>query len=129
MDQDIRTKRARFIDESVDVRETFGFGSPPEVLRAVKLYVGSHYGSMLWDLGSDMASQYFNAWSTCVKLTWQVPRATHSYFVEHLLSCGLSSVRVDTLGRYTKFIRGLQSSPSMEVAVMCGVAKKDNRRR
>ena len=127
MDQDIGTKRARFIDEGVDVRETFGFGSPPEVLRAVKLYVGSHYGSMLWDLGSDGATQYFNAWSTCVKLTWQVPRATHRYFVDHLLSCGLSSVRVDTLGRYTKFVRGLMSSPSMEVAVMCGVAKKDIR--
>ena len=48
MEQDIRTKRAKFIDESVDVRETFGFGSPSEVLRAVKLYigiVGSHYGT------------------------------------------------------------------------------------
>ena len=95
MDQDIRTKRARFIDESLELRETFGFGSPSEVLQAVKLYVGSHYGSMLWDLGSSLATQYFNAWSTCVKLAWQVPRATHRYFVDHLLSCGLSSVRVD----------------------------------
>ena len=32
MDQDKRTKRARFIDESVEVRETFGFASPSEVL-------------------------------------------------------------------------------------------------
>ena len=82
---------------------------------------------MLWALGSDLATQYFNAWSTCVKLTWQVPRATHRYFVDHLLSCGLSSVRVDTLARYTKFVRGLLSSPSMEVSVMCGVAKEDIR--
>ena len=82
---------------------------------------------MLWDLGSSLATQYFNAWSTRVKLTWQVPRATHRYFVDHLLSCGLSSVRVDTLARYTKFVRGLLSSPSMEVSVMCGVAKQDIR--
>ena len=80
MDQDIRTKRAKFIDESVEMRETFGYASPAEVLRIV--YVGSHYGSMLWDLGSDMATQYFNAWTTCVKLAWQVPRATHTYFVD-----------------------------------------------
>ena len=127
MEQDIRTKRARFIDESVEVRETFGFASPAEVLHAVKLYVGSHYGSMLWNFGSDMAKQYFNAWSTCVKLAWQVPRATHTYFVDQLLSCGKSSVRMDTLTRYSKFVKGLIASPSMEVAVMCGVARQDIR--
>ena len=127
MEQDTRTKRAKFIDESVEVRETFGFASPSEVLRAVKLYVGSHYGSMLWDLGSEMAGQYFNAWKTCVKLTWQVPRASHTYFVDNLLNCGMSSVREDTMARYTKFVRGLMLSPSKEVAVMCGVARQDVR--
>ena len=115
------------MDDSVDVRETFAFGSPVEVLSAVKLYAGSHYGSMLWELDSDMAAQYFNAWTTCVKLTWQVPRATHTYFVEQLLSCGQSSVRMDTLARYSRFVRGLRASPSMEVAVMFGVARQDIR--
>ena len=125
MEQDIRIKRA--IDESVDVRETFGFGSPSEVLRAVKLYVGSHYGSMLWDLGSDMATQYLNAWKTCVSLTWQAPKATHTYFVDQLLNCGISSVREDTMTSYTKFVRGLMMSPSMKVAIMCGVVRMDTR--
>jgi hypothetical protein len=127
MDKDIRVKRATFIDESVSVREMFQFANPAEVLQAVKLYVGSHYGSMLWDLGSDMARQYYNAWTTCVKLAWQVPRATHTYFVDHLLSCGQSNARMDILGRYAKFVRGLKASPSMEVAVMCGVAQRDIR--
>ena len=82
---------------------------------------------MLWDLGSEMAGQYFNAWKTCVKLTWQVPRASHTYFVDNLLNCGMSSVREDTMARYTKFVRGLMLSPSKEVAVMCGVARQDVR--
>ena len=34
MDKDIRVKRASFIDESVEVRETFEFASPVEVLQA-----------------------------------------------------------------------------------------------
>ena len=127
MDKDIRSKRAQFIDESVHVREGFEFASPVEVLQAVKLYVGSHYGSMLWDFGSDMASQYCNAWNTCVKLTWQVPRSTHTYFLEHLLSCGHTSVRTDILARYTKYVSGLRTSPSMEVAVMFGVVHGDLR--
>jgi hypothetical protein len=127
MEKDIRSKRAGFIDESVHVRESFEFASPVEVLQAVKLYVGSHYGSMLWELGSDMARQYSNAWNTCVKLTWQVPRATHTYFVEQLLSCGHNSVRTDVLARYTRYTKGLKASPSMEVAVMFGVVQRDIR--
>ena len=34
MDKDIRVKRASFNDESVEVRETFEFASPVEVLQA-----------------------------------------------------------------------------------------------
>ena len=127
MEKDIRAKRASFIDNSVEIRETFEFASPSEVLNAVKLYVGSHNGSMLWDLGGDLAQQYYNAWNVCVRLAWQVPRATHTYFVEQLLCCGLSSTKADILARYSKFIRGLIASPSKEVAVMYGVAKRDIR--
>ena len=127
MEKDIQVKRATFIDESVEIRKTFGFASPAEVLQAVKLYVGSHYGSMLWDLGSDLASQYFTAWTVCVRLAWQVPVATHTYFVDQLLCCGISSVRMDTLARYCKFVRGLMASPSMEVVAMYGVAGQDIR--
>ena len=61
MDQDIRTKRASFIDESTKVREDFAFASPCEILRAVQVYVGNHHGSNLWRLDSVMAEQYFSA--------------------------------------------------------------------
>ena len=74
-----------------------------------------------------MAEQYFTSWRTCVKLAWHVPRSTHSYVVDHLLASDISSVRSDAITRYIKFVAGLQSSPSMEVAVMFGVASKDVR--
>ena len=45
MERDIMVKRATFIKESTEIRETFTFASPVEVLRAVKLYAGSHYGA------------------------------------------------------------------------------------
>ena len=74
-----------------------------------------------------MAEQYFTAWITCVKLAWHVPRSTNSYVVDHLLASDISSHRSDAITRYIKFVAGLQSSPSMEVAVMFGVASKDVR--
>ena len=62
-----------------------------------------------------------------MKLAWQVPRAAHTYFVDHLLRNGLSSVKTDIMSRYVKFLAGLHSSPSMEVRVMYGVAAGDVR--
>ena len=72
MDKDAKVKRAAFIRESTDLRETFGFASPTEVLRAVKLYAGSHYGSSLWKLGGESAGQYYTAWQTFFVLGFQV---------------------------------------------------------
>ena len=41
MDQDTRIKRPKFIDATVEGRETLAFASPAEASRAVKLHVGS----------------------------------------------------------------------------------------
>jgi len=47
--------RAEYISKSTEVRETFSFASPVEVLRSLKVFVGDMYGSNLWQLSSDMA--------------------------------------------------------------------------
>ena len=58
------------------------FAHPTEVLRYVKIYCCDHYGSMLWDFQGDLANKYYNSWKTCIKLAWEVPRATHSYILD-----------------------------------------------
>ena len=125
MDKDIREKKATFISRSTEVRETFSFAHPEEVLHAVKTYCCDHYGSMLWDLEGDLANQYFNTWGTCVKLAWDLPRAMHSYFLGPL--SGLITVKWDVLSRYAGFYRGLLSSPSREVGIMARLVAKDLR--
>ena len=82
MEYDTTVKRAKFINKSTEVRETFFFASPVEVLKAVKIFAGDLYGGNLWKLRGDMAQQAFNAWNTCIKLAWQVPRGTHTYMVD-----------------------------------------------
>ena len=73
-----------------------------------------------------MANQYFNTWSTCIKLAWDLPRATHSYFLE-ALSGGLITVKWDIITRYAGFYRGLLTSPSREVNIMARLVGKDIR--
>ena len=126
MDLDVKQKRAAFIERSLQVREQFNFAHPIEVLRAVNIYCCDHYSGMLWDLQGDLARQYCNVWSTCVKLTWRLPRATHSYFLEYL-SGSLISVKRDLLGRYVGFYRSLKNSPSTEVRILASIVAKDVR--
>ena len=126
MDTDNKQKRAAFISRSLEIREQFDFAHPMETLKAVNLYCCDHYGGMLWDLQGNMASQYFNAWNTCVKLAWGVPRATHTYFLDYL-SGGMVSVRRDILGRYPGFYRSLLRSPSREVNILARIVAKDIR--
>ena len=125
MDLDTRVKRANFIEKSTDIRETFSFASPVEVLQAVKVYACSWYGSMLWDLTADITKQVFNTWGTCVKLAWHVPRQTHTYFVDHLLSSGLSHARTDILARYVGFFHSLRISPSQEIRILANLLGRD----
>lgn len=115
MDYDIKVKKAIYIDTTVDIRETFTFAHPAQVLKAVNTYAGHHYGSMLWDLGSDMVGQYCRVWNTCVKLTYNVPRSTHTYLVENFLASQFVPIQTELLSRYVKFFKSLQLSHSPEI--------------
>ena len=127
MDYDATVKRAEFISKSTEIRETFFFAHPVEVLKAVKMFAGDLYGGNLWQLRGDKAQQVFNAWNTCIKLAWQVPRGTHTYMVDMLLSCGISHVRNDILARYVSFLKSLRESPSQEVSVLVHLVGRDIR--
>ena len=127
MEYDTRIKRAQFISNSLEIRELFSFASPAEVIRALKVYSCSFYGSNLWELGSNMAEKVYNAWGTAVRLSWSVPRATRSYLVDHVLSPDVSSARVDILAKFVGFFRSLRESSTPEVAFMAYLVGRDLR--
>ena len=125
MDHDAEIKRAKFINSSVEIRETFKSAAPSEVVKALKVYSSSFYGSNLWDLGGNKTKQVFTAWSTSVKLVWGLPQQTRTYFLHQMLRCGYSSAKVDNLTRFLKFFHGLRSSASYEVQVLSRLLARD----
>ena len=127
MDQDIKCRKAEFIGNSTDVREMFSFAQPNQILQAVKTYCCSMHNCMTWNLYSDMAKQFYNCWSTCIKLAWEMDRATKTYFVENLLSGGLPSMRSSVLACYGNFFYGVQHSDALEVRTLACVAANDVR--
>ena len=57
MEYDVKVKRAQFIETSVQIRETFSFAWPSEIMQAVHTYASHWYGAMLWDLFGDRVNQ------------------------------------------------------------------------
>ena len=115
----VREKRARMIDRSVKIRESFSFAHPTEQILAVTKYCFTAYGSNLWDLGSREAQMFTKAWLTGHKLAWDVPRSCHTFLVQNVLVPQDPSMRAILLSRSVGFFRELRASPSYEVALYC----------
>ena len=102
----------------------FQFAHPNQVLTAVSMYSAHFYGAMLWDLYGEAAGMVFKSWNTCVKLTWDIPRSTHNYFVE-MLAGSLPSLRQKLLCQFVGFCHKLRSSASWEVRILAGIVGSD----
>ena len=114
MEKDWNRARAGFIDRSVDIREQFFFAQPKQVLEMIQILCSDAYGSMLWDLQSNPAEQYFKCWNTAVKLVYGVPRSTYTYLVEGFLAKDEKSLRNQVLSRYPGFYKKLQFLPTQQ---------------
>ena len=88
MNQDAKIRRAQYTDRTTDIQNMFHFANPAQMLAAADKYVGDHYGVMLYNLYDESSEKYFRCWGTLTKLCWDVPRATHKYFVRNLLTAG-----------------------------------------
>ena len=127
MDKDCHRARAKFIDKNVDIREQFAFAHPDQIIKMVQILCCDAYGSMLWDLRSNPAEQFFKSWNTCVKLVYRVPRSTYTYLVEGFLASTQCSLRNQILSRYPGFYRNLMTSPSKEVRMLAKMVSEDPR--
>lgn len=111
-------KRAQYIEKTTEIRNTFSWAHPSQKLKAANIYAGDFYGSNLWQLNSNTAEMYFKSWNTFVKLSWGVPRSTHTYLVENVLAKNFISARHQVMGRYVTFFQSLLNSPNREVRIL-----------
>ena len=125
MDMDARTKRASYIDKTCDIRNTFNFAHPDQILKAGQVYCSDAYGFMLYDLSSQASQSYFKCWNTFVKLAWDVPLNTYTYLVENCLAGPFVPLRKQICSRYVNFFRKLFSSTSKEVRHLANIVSRD----
>ena len=127
MEQDSVVNRARFIDKTLEIRDTFYFAHPEQVMKAIHIYACDCYGTMLYDLTSLATESYFKAWNTCVKLVWNIPRSTFTYIVENAVAPNFMSLRNQVYSRYVGFFQQLLKSSSTEVRHLARIVSRDER--
>ena len=82
---------------------------------------------LLWDLYGEKAGQLYRSWNTSVKTAWDVPRSTHTFIVENILSRDFFTVKQLLIGRFVGFFRGLLLSKSPEVRVVASLVGRCSR--
>ena len=75
------------------IRETFRFAHSMEKFLATEKYCTNIHGAVLWDLTRKEAQMVFSASRTGVKISWDIPRSTHPYLVQEVLTPGLQSLK------------------------------------
>ena len=110
--QDIKEKRAQFIERNCEINQEFSFAHPEVKTRINRIYNSSFPGSVLWDLSSPNAQMIINSWSVSVRHMWGLPYNAHKYLIETLSGTHASTM---LMCRFVKFIQGIKKSPKQAV--------------
>ena len=82
-------------------------------------------GSQLWDLGSSEVEKLESTYNRSVKIMFDLPWATHRYFIEPLT--GDAHVSRLLLRRYLSFISKVELSKKFPLKILLGIARSDVR--
>ena len=79
--QDIKVKRAVFIQKNIDLNQEFQACHPVTKVKMNLIYNFHFTGSPLWDLFSREAIMLEKSWNTAVRIMFDLPMQTHKYFI------------------------------------------------
>ena len=82
MTQDIKVKRANFIDKNITLNQEFHFSHPSTKVKINQIYNLHFTGSVMWDLFSKEAVMLENSWNTSVRVMFDLPMQTHRNLIE-----------------------------------------------
>ena len=123
-DMDCRLRRFSYIGVTTELLGIFQYAHPIQKLTAIQTYACALYGSNLWDLYGQAASQMFTCWNVSVRDSWGLSRLTRTYIVDHLLSGSLPPVRQLVIRRYIRFVQSLVSSDNPVILALSHWAVK-----
>ena len=76
MTANARIMRAKYIEKTIEIRDTFSFAHPEQALRVLDIFSSDCYGLLIQE-------SIFKSWNTAVNLSRNVTRSTFTCIVEN----------------------------------------------
>ena len=125
MRQDIKVKRAVFIQKNIDLNQEFQACHPVTKVKMNLIYNFHFTGSPLWDLFSREAIMLEKSWNTAVGIMFDLPMQTHKYFIEPVSQT--KHLKLVLIGRFLSFLNQIEKSKKLIPKQLLSFIKKDVR--
>ena len=125
MSHDILQKRGQFISKVHALRQELGKQHPEVFMYLVQVYLGSMYGSNIWDLFSPASRRLYTAWNILIRTTFDLPYATHRYILYNITNS--PHIRISIMKRFIKFYSRLAVCNKPEIRLLFNLQKFDCR--
>ena len=108
MDQDVKVKRATFINDCMSLNNEFFFLKPEDQFRLLVLYNAHFSGSSSWKFSSNPVQQLFNSWHVNTKVIFDLPFGTRLFLADGLAN-GINAKKM-VYSRYSKFLKSVANN-------------------
>ena len=110
---------------NVSLNQEFYFAHPKSKVKLNSIYNSHYTGCQLWNLFGNGALKYEGTYNRSVKIMFDLPYATHRFFIEHLTE--KPHMKKTLIQRYLKFIKSMERSPKKSLQLLLNIAKNDVR--
>ena len=121
--QDIRGKRAQYIQRNNKIMQEFNFAHPSTKMQLNCMHNTHFTGSVIWDLFSRESIMIENTWNVSIRNRFNLHRKTHRYIIEPI--SGVKQIKFSLLKRFLKFSNALASSSKCPVRTFFHKLKRD----
>ena len=122
---DVKVKAAKYIDKCNSLGQEFYFAHPETKIKLNSIYNSHFTGSQLWKFGSREQEKFEGTYNRSVKIFFDLPWATHRYFVEPLT--GVPHMRRLLVKRYVSFIEKIRKSSKTALGHLLKIVERDVR--
>ena len=106
--QDVKNKRATFINKTNELIQEFHFAHPRTVA-CINMLQNSHfYGSVLWKHGSKYVEMLEKSWNVAIRRIFALPLTTHRYLIEPISNQKHARTMMNM--RFLSFIQSIRNS-------------------
>jgi len=102
MGNDIKRKRASYINRNNEIIQEFHFAHPRSKVKTDNSFNTSFYGSVLWDLFSTESARLEKSWNVSMRKMHHLPYKRHRYFIDRISNT--SHIISSLYSRFVKFV-------------------------